>query len=252
MIPIFTSFYSIGRSILNVSEKIENKEGGPDNIISIALDNKLDELVFCETGLLGFLQIYNACKAHKIKMRFGYRVNFCSDLAAPRKEELHRNVIFLKKSAGYPNLVKLASIAGRNIFEGEHTLDYPTLHKHVDGLELVVPFYNSYLAQNTLSFAECVPDWKGLKPKHIIERNELPSDFVVEEEIKKHIEPPRLYLGKSIFYKDNKDVRAFQVRKLMENKKGGQRRTLERPNLENFTSDQFSFQSWLEHKNDQL
>lgn len=244
MIPLFKTWGSIGKSILNVSEKIEEKEGGADNIIAIALENKLSELTFVEDSLLYFLQIYNACRAHKIKMHFGFRVNFCSDITNAKPEELHKNVIFLKKSAGYPNLVKLASLAGANDWK----IDYNHFHKYSEGLELVVPFYDSYIANNLLSWSECIPDYRGLKPNYFVERNELPIDFLIEEEIRKQVEPERIFLSKSIYYKDRRDSLAFQTRKLMENKKAGSQNSLDRPNLDGFSSTEFCFESWMENK----
>ncbi len=98
MLALWTSHYSISKSILSVSEKLEDTVSGADNIIQIAIENKLDELVFVEHSMLGFLQIYNACRAHKIKMRFGLKVDFCSDIDNNKPEELHKNIIFLKIS----------------------------------------------------------------------------------------------------------------------------------------------------------
>lgn len=242
MIPLWTSRYSISKSILDVSEKLDHIEGGADNVIKLALDYGLKELCFVENGLLGFLIIYNACRAHKIKMRFGFKVDFCSDLSNAKPEELHSNIIFLKRSAGYPNLVKLASLAGANDWK----IDYNSFHKYSDGLELVVPFYNSYIYKNLLSFSECIPDFRGLKPNFFVERNELPTDFLVEEEIRKAVDNSRVFVAKSIFYKDKKDILAFMTRRLMENKQGGQRKTLEAPNLDGFSSDCFCWESYLE------
>ncbi len=243
MIPIFTSHYSIGKSILSISDKIEDDNSGADNIIKICLENNLTELVLVENSMLGFLQAYNACRSHKIKMRFGFRVNFCSDIKNKKPEELHRNVIFLKKNTGYPNLVKLASLAGAN----DWTIDYNSFYKHSEGLELVVPFYDSYIYRNLLTEAECIPDFRSIKPNYFVERNELPTDFLVEEEIRKQIEPERIFLSKAIYYKKRSDVTAFMVRKLMENKQGGQRKTLDMPGLDGFGSPEFCWESYIEN-----
>ncbi len=244
MIPLFKSRLSIGKSILDVSDKTEEIPGAADNIIKIALDNKLKKLFFVEDSMLGFIQIYNACLSHKIKLRFGLRLNFCSDIENSKPEELHKNVIFLTENSGYSNLVKLSSIAGANDWK----IDYNNFHKYSKGLELVVPFYDSYIYNNLLGWSECVPDFRGLSPKYFLERNSLPTDFLVEREVQKIAPNDKITLAKSIYYKDRKDILAFQTRRLMENKQAGKSRTLAMPSLDGFGSNNFCFESYLENQ----
>lgn len=241
MIPLFKTRHSLNRSILDVSKKLETKPGHADNIINIAIDEELKEVAFVEDNMTAFLLIDEACRENHLTMRFALRVSFCSDAENPKKEEIHKNLIFLKKNGGYENLVKCATFGGNHLFDGDLLLDYNFFHKHREGLDLVVPFYDSYLYRNNTEFATCIPDFRDLAPLHLIERNGLPDDSFIEGLLK----DKKTQLVKSIYYKDKKDVHAFATRKLME--KDGKRRSLEVPNLDGFGSNEFCVESWKEY-----
>ena len=51
---------------------------------------------------------------------------------------------------------------------------------------------------------------------------------------------------KSIYYKDKKDVESLMTYKIICNRSFGKARSLSRPELPHFCSDQFSFESWKE------
>ncbi len=244
MIPIFKTRYSLARSILDISEELKQKEGGADNIIQIALDHGLKEVVLVEDNMSCFILAYNACRKHGLKLRFGLRLSFCSDATQPKADELHKNIVFLKKSAGYENLVKISTFAATHPFEGEPVVDYDFFHKHRDGLELVVPYFDSYLYRNNTEFAACIPQFRDLNPIHLLERNELPTDQFIEP----LLAGKSVVLAKSIFYKNRDDIHIFTTRKLME-KSGGKRRNLECPNLENFCSSEFCWESYQDYMN---
>jgi DNA polymerase III alpha subunit len=242
VIPIFKSRYSLARSILDISEDLETKLGHADNILDLIIKEGLDELVLVEDTMANFIIAYNACKKHKIKLRFGLRLNFCSDIENPKSEELHKNILFLKENKGYESLVKCSTFAFTHPFGGEPLIDYNYFHEHREGLELVVPFYDSFIWKNNTEFASCIPDYRNLNPTFLVERNGLPEDGFIEDLLKD--KPTQL--AKSIYYKDRADVHSFVVRKLID-KKEGKKKTLEVPNLDGFCSSEFSFESWKEY-----
>lgn len=244
MIPLFKSRYSMGKSILEISEKRDQVPKGVDNILDIAIENKLDTLHFVEDSMLGFIPIEKACKKYGIRMIFGLRMNFCNDLKNPSKDQLHKNIVFLKEKQGYKSLVKLATVYGTNVFEGNSVIDYENYHKLADGVELVVPFYDSYLYNNNLSFSNCLPDFRGLTPNYFLEYNELPQDREMAKEITNLIPKNRIFKAQSIFYKEKKDVFALQVRKIIHNRKNG-KASLEKPELDGFASDCFCWENFV-------
>ncbi len=78
VLPLFTSAYSL-RSILTLDKPKDSVEGGPDSIIKICEDEKLDTLYLVEDNMVGFLEAKkNAGK--KINLRFGLRITICADM----------------------------------------------------------------------------------------------------------------------------------------------------------------------------
>ena len=72
MIPLFKSHYSIGKSILTLDDPITHKEGGSDSVFSIAVENKLKEVVLVEDSLTGFLQAKKNADNLNLKLIFEY------------------------------------------------------------------------------------------------------------------------------------------------------------------------------------
>lgn len=245
MIPLFKSNYSIGKSLLPLTAKKDRAHDKIISIIDIAKENNLKQVILVEDTMLGFLQTYSSFKKEKIHLIFGLRLNFYSQ-NANYEESCHKNILFLKEKEGYKNLVKLASIMGKSNFGA---ITYSDYLNHSEGLELVVPFYDSYIYNNLLiPNKKCIPDMQLLNCKHYIEQNSLPEDPFVEQEIRKVCPNNMIVLVKSIFYKNKEDVLAFQARKLMENK-SGRANTLDRPNLDGFGSNEFCWESYKEYIN---
>ena len=141
MIPIFTSHYSIGKSILTLDLPNEQKEDGARSIFSIAEDNELEEIFLVENSLTGLPQALKNSKELSIPLRFGLSLNIC--------DQEHKVVIFAKNTQGLSRLNKIYSTA----FSGKECLSESKLKKlwSKKDLMLVVPFYDSFLFKNIMS-----------------------------------------------------------------------------------------------------
>lgn len=248
MTPIFKSTYSIGKSILTLDDSEEL--GGSDSIISICQDNKLSQLVLVEDSMTGFIKAHNICKENDIHLIFGLRITCCNDTADDSISSNHKIIIFAKNDDGCRLLNKISSHAAINC---NNRIDFKYLNSiwEKDNVNLVIPFYDSFIFNNHMYLANCVPDFSRIKPMFLLERNSLPFDSVIERHVDKFTCGGNDYVirgAKSIFYKDKKDYAALQTYKILCNRSFGKVASLSSPNLNHFGSDEFCFESYLEQR----
>jgi DNA polymerase III alpha subunit len=249
MIPLFKSHFSIGKSILTLKDPLEDKKGGPDSIFSIAKENKLKELVLVEDSLTGFLQAKKNAEKLKVKLIFGLRIDMREDASINPKEEpvdsSHKIIIFAKDSKG----CKLLNIIYSEGFTKNHNcVDEKILKKHWNEkhLALAIPFYDSFIFNNSIKFSNCTPNFSFCEPTFFIENNGLPFDNFIQRKVKEY-KSNNIQLTKSIYYKNKKDAAALQTYKCITGRTFGNK-TLSKPNLDHFGSNEFCFESWKENK----
>ena len=247
VLSLFKSHYSIGRSILTLEKAGESEESGPDSIIDLALKHNLKQVFLVEDGFSGFLEAHNNCNAAGLQLIFGLRLTFCKDLTVKDEESLKSNakyVIQIKNSAGYKRLIRIFSKAATDGFYYEPRMDFKTLKEYWSeaDLQLCVPFYDSFLFNNSLTMGCCIPDFTFATPVFFEEDNELPFDFLVKNRIKEFCgDKHKVIPAKSIFYNLRADFTSWQVLKSI-----SARTSLDCPNLNHANSTEFSVESWTE------
>jgi len=245
MIPLFKSHYSLGRSILTIEDKNEADEY-PDSIIQIAKENNLKEIYLVEDNMSSFLEAYTNSKLNNIKLNYGLRVSITesiNDKSEESRQKTSKVIIFFRNKKGHEILTKLFSIAAKAGFYYEPRLDYETLSKNwTNDLILAIPFYDSFIFNNTLRNSICIPQFNFTKPIIFIEDNDLPFDIIVKEKMEKYAQENKLELikTKSIYYKNRKDFKSFLTFRCINN-----RSILNKPELEHMSSNEFSFESYL-------
>jgi DNA polymerase-3 subunit alpha len=244
MIPLFKSHYSLGRSILTLEDKSE-VDDYPDSIIQIAKENKLKELFLVEDNMSSFLEAYTNTRNNNIKLNYGLRITITESMEDKSEESRFKNskvIIFFKNNQGYSLLTKLYSKAAKEGFYYEPRLDYKTLSENwSDDLLLCIPFYDSFIYNNTLKNFICVPNFSFTKPVVFIENNDLPFDFIIKNKMLNFVKENSLevLLVKSIYYKNKKDFKSYLTFRCINN-----RTTLNKPEIEHMSSDSFSFEEW--------
>ena len=103
MVPLFTSHYSIGKSILTLDNPKKEKEGGARSIFSIAKENNLNQVCLVENSMTGFPQALTVSREVGIQLIFGLQLSIC--------EQNHKVIIFAKNSAGCRKLNEIYSKA---------------------------------------------------------------------------------------------------------------------------------------------
>jgi DNA polymerase-3 subunit alpha len=243
MIPLFKSHYSLGRSILTLEDKDE-KDDYPDSIIQICKENKMKELYLVEDNMSSFLEAYSNCRKNNIKLNYGLRISVTdsmSDKSEESKTKSSKIILFFKNKKGYQQLTKLYSIAAKEGFYYEPRLDYETISKNwTDDLILCIPFYDSFIFNNTLKNSLCIPQFDFTKPIFFIEDNDLPFDSLVKQKALSFAEKNglKIYKVQSIFYKERKDFKAYLTFRCINN-----RSVLNKPNLDHMSSNEFCFES---------
>lgn len=243
-LPLFKSHYSIGRSILTLEDE-EKEENQPDSIIDIAKDNLLKEIYLVEDNMTSFLQAYTNTKKYNINLRYGLRLTITDDIKDKSEESKQKNskfIIFFKNQNGYRNLINIFTIAAKEGFYYEPRIDYKNLKSiwQEDNLLLAVPFYDSFIFNNTLKGSVCIPDINFTKPILFLEKNGLPFDLIIRNKVNNYSKTNNLETleTKSIYYKDNKDFKSYLTFRCINN-----RSSLNKPELQHMTSDRFSFES---------
>lgn len=251
MIPLFKTTYSIGKSILTLQDPSKTKTGGPDSLISLALENNLKTIFLVEDSMIGFIDAHQRCQENDIQLVFGLRLNCCNDRnnEESRKESLHKIVIMAKNDEGIKHLTQIYSIANR---ESAGFIDSELLskHWHEGSLKLCIPFYDSFIYMNHFIGAKCVPDFKFTKPTLLIEDNDLPFDEILTEKVSAFAQRAELRMEqvKSIYYKNREDFEAWQTYKCLCNRSFGKQQSLSNPNLNHCGSDSFCWQAFQEYE----
>ena len=247
MLALFKSHYSIGKSILTLDDPKKVTEGGADSVFKIAKDNKLKKIILVEDSLVGFFEAYKRSKEMDMTLVFGLRLNIRNSDLSEDENSQHKIIVFAKNDEGCKLLNKIYSQAFCQ-FSGYSTYASLKEHWNDEHLKLAIPFYDSFIYVNNFSFANAIPDLSFTKPSLFIEDNGLALDFILKEKVLEFAKNNQLdtTTTKSVYYNKKSDVKAFMAYKIICNRSFGKDRTLEKPELAHFCSDQFSFESWKE------
>ena len=251
MVPVFKSDYSIGKSILTLNDPSST---GPTSIFSILEKHKQKNLCLVEDTLTGFLKAHSQCEKFGVDLYFGLRISLCSDLNSeiPKGGDTteHKVIIFAKNSGGCKLLNKIYSHA---FTVGLGRIDASYLKSIWDSekLALCIPFYDSFLFYNFFTFNTCIMDFEFANPTFFTEENQLPFDSLLKEKVINYCEGLKLksIKVKSIYYEHRSDFSAYQTYKCICSRSSfGRGSSLEKPNLDHCSSQEFCIESWKDIK----
>ena len=242
MIPLFASHFSIGKSMLTLDHPSKTKSGAADSIFSIAEEFDLQEVVLVETTLTGFLKAHTTARDLNKKIIFGLKTTICLNGGGDAKGN-HKIIIFAKNGEGCRRLNKIYSHA---FTQNEGSINFADLKGLWDDrlLKMAIPFYDSFIFNNTMTFDNCVPDFRFTNPTFFIERNNLPFDQLIERRVVEFAKSHGYETEetKSIYYKNREDMEAFQTYKCICGRQF-QSKSLSKPNLDHFGSDEFCMEA---------
>jgi DNA polymerase III alpha subunit len=250
VLPIWKSHYSLGRSILTLEKKGSSKAGGPDSIIDICSEEGFKDFYLVDDSMGGFLEAYLNGKDAKMDLRFGLRISICDNCEQKNEESLNRTskyVIFAKSKEGYQKLIKIYSYAAQNGFYYEPRISFKELKDLWSNKDLIlfVPFYDSFLYQNTLYGKICIPEFDFCEPKFMLEHNDIPFNNIIKRHVLNYCKDKyEIVKTKSIYYKNKSDFKAYLTFRCINN-----RSKLDKPEFEHMTSNEFCFENWKEQNN---
>ena len=248
MVPLFKSHYSIGKSILTLNES--SQEAGSVSIFDLASTYDLSSIALVEDTLTGFLQAFHTSTSLGIKLHFGLRISLCSDCTSPPPKggdkTCHKIIIFSKNSVGCQLLNQIYSYA---FTQGSGRIDSTYLRNIWDSscLKLAVPFYDSFIFNNLMTFSTCLMDFDFASPTFLLEDNNLPFDSMVREKVLEYCSKGNYSTedAKSIYYAKRDDFAAYQTYKCICSRSSfGRSASLEKPNLDHCSSQEFCMESW--------
>ena len=246
-VPLFKSHYSLGKSVLTLAKAGSSEPDEPSSIIDIAKKLKLDKVYLVDDSISGFLEAYKSCEDAKLNFSFGLRLTICDDInnkTAESREKEHKVIVFIKKSEGYQNLIKISTVASTNGFYYYPRIDCKTLREfwNNENLLLCIPFYDSYVFKNNLTYSICAPDFSFCDPTYFVEDNNLPFDGILKKKVEETTPDKNLVVkAQSIYYENKEDFLAYLTFRCI-----SERTTLSKPNLEHCSSNEFCAESFEE------
>lgn len=235
MIPVFTSHYSFGKSILTLELPSKCNPNGSRSIFSILEEHDHEELFLLENSMTGFPQAVNNAEEQGVQLIYGIQLPF---------EGGHKINVFSRNSKGCGALSKIYSetFAKENCLCDEEILKENWSDKN---LILAIPFYDSFIHRNLTTFEACTPNLIPFSPTFFLQDNGLPFDNLIRATVEKYTSKNSLKTQeiKSILYEKKEDVEALQTYKCICSRKFG-KSSLSKPNLDHFGSNEFCFESF--------
>lgn len=246
ILPVFKTHCSFGKSILTESMppkelkegEVNYKEGGKKSILQIARENNLKEMVVIEDSMVGFYDLHANAKAEGVKLMFGTTFK----MGDPENKNSAKVVLLGHNDEGHDYLMKKFSDC--NINDGGYLNIKDVDCEHV---EIVIPFYDSFIDYNMLHEDPIVPEMGNNKPIFLLEDKELPFDGILRNRTKEYCEANGFETleAHTILYEKNEDAKALQVYKMSCFRTfNGKKASIGNPNLKFFGSDKFSWEEY--------
>lgn len=230
MIPLFKSNFSIGKSLLRV-----------EDLVDIAQSGDINKMILVEDNFYGFRVVNKAFLEIGVPMIYGVRLPVVeSNFYLEKQSKL---VFFPKNNKGVAVVRKLYSKCFTSEGDCLHLSELGDAE--LDDVSIGVPFYDSYVYNNIFHFGLCELSLSNYDHFYIEESNQHPFDFQISAALKKL--QVKTEKAKSIYYRDKEDFEAFQMYKAVCSRKQGRVPTYSNPRLNDFCSNEFSYESFLEH-----
>ena len=251
--PIFTTHHSIGHSILTADkvEKDENKtphisDNKPVSVVAIAKVHSLPQLIVFDKDISGFWKLYKNSADEGVQLVYGVTLVACEDEKDKSEEsaqtESNATVIF-NNSQGYYDFVKIYTHASTHgLHDRKRRIGWAELNSRwTENLSMMIPFYSSFVARNAMTLNHrAQPVFGSIKPVFRLESHDLPFDGLIEKKL-------RAFCGSEHAIEQTHQIYYYKTSDVMKYLTIGciARRTVwEKPNLEDFSSDKFSFESF--------
>lgn len=245
---IFSTHHSISKSILTANKpKKEFDVDSSVSIFDIAQKHNLKTVRVIESSLSGFLECYLNADIDDTQLIFGYNISVVNSLGEKDNSESVVTV-WIRNSDGYQDLLKINKFIQNEGYVKDDLKGYITWEElnnlFTNNLLVTIPFYSGFLYKNLMSYgSSCVPKFDKFRPIFFVEKHGLPFDEYLLEKTKSFCENNNFELSNShsIYYYNNAHAESLMVLRCIQ-----KRSTFEKPELPDFSSDKFSFESYLD------
>lgn len=221
---------------------------GPVSLCDLAKDEGLKRMTVVASNWADFMMGFKNLKKVGCDLSFGLKLVICEDMATkdePSCKTESKVVLFMRSDKAYHTLINLYTKAATDGFYYVPRLDWKTLrYMWSDELILGLPFYSSFLAKNTMTFATITPDLPAKPTIMIEEGQQMPFDDILLSAAMGYHKacPSDVERVKSIYYKRREDARSFLIwRAILE--RGS---TYDVPRMDHMCSREFSYESFKE------
>jgi len=251
-IPIFSSYYSIGRSILTLNKPSKEEIPNTVSIFDIAKLHNLSEVIIADDTMGGFYQAYKISKDLNIKLIWGIFINVINSLKDFDKLSSSQVILWLKNSDGYEDINKILHFSntdgykkdlnakGEELTYGYPYIDWTVLNEmFTSNLLCSVPFYSGMIAHNTFNFDHFVnPIFDKIQPTFLLNSQGLPFDPILRNNTVNYCKSNNYETveAKHVYYYEPKHSKSLLTMRAILN-----RGSYERPEVSHFSSNQFSF-----------
>ena len=229
MIPLFKSTFSIGSSLLRV-----------EDLVDIAQTGDVKKMILVEDNFYGFRVINKAFSEIEVPMIYGVKLPVVQSNLSEKSSKL---IFFPKNNKGMRTVRGLYT----KCFTGEgECLNLSKIGAgELDEVSVGIPFYDSYIFNNIFHFGLCNLSLDDFDHFYMEEENNHPFDFQISQALKKfNVSTEKT---KSIYYRNKDDFEAFQMYKAVCNRTQGRVPTFSNPRLNDFCSNEFCYESYLEN-----
>ena len=243
-LPIFSSTYSLGRSLFTLEESKELDISSPISIFTVAKHHGFNKVLLVDDSMVGFYEAFINSKKENVQLIFGLNFKVINDIKIFDQSE-SLVTVWMRNGEGYEDLLKLNHFANTTGYRHPNAyIDWKTLNElTTPNLLVTIPFYSSFLARNLLNLGQnCLPKIEDFNPIFLVQDMNLPFDKQLGDVVR-HFVKQNYYDVKeahSLYYYNDNHAESLQCLRCI-----GERSTFEKPELSHFGSDQFSVESYL-------
>lgn len=245
-LPVFTSHFSIGQSLLTLEEPGKAKAGGAVSVFDLAKEAGLREVVLVDERPDGFVAAYKTASKLGAKLCFGLKLVVCANADDKSDASLRTEskvVVFARDTQGYHDLVRIWNRAATTGYYYQPRTCYAWLREQWSShLLLALPYFSSFIARNTLTFDAIVPDLPIMPWVFKEVESELPFARLIDGAIDRYAQDngAPVVETKSIYYPDTASFKAYMVLRAIAN-----RSTFARPKIDHLSSSTFSWEAFM-------
>ena len=254
ILPIFRTSLGIGTSLLTLDPPGKAKPGNPLSVFDLSQSAGLKEVTILDERIDGYLSAYKVADKLGVQLNYGLKLTVCADVGDKTPESRlteSRIILLFRNSQAYHDSIKIwnrawghaGSFNRRGATYGR--TDWKTLKwLWTENLDLGLPFFSSFIARNTLSFARIVPQ---LPTENVWIFRELDSRLPFAPLIDSAIDrytggiTDMILPSKTILYARAEDFKAYVLFRAIHNRKA-----FDSPDEDHLASDRFSFSAWQE------